>query len=492
MKAKPVLIFLAACFISIAAKANNLVLTPGGGFQSVQAPVGTQAVRVESLMKTLGVSGHVAEYGANANTVSDAMYLNLRLWRDGIGGLNAGQFAVIQSLVNAGLKIIGLPGGAVPPANQSVANNIRDMKTVANMAPGALMAVEGPNEPGNFPFYYGGVSTATSWSVVANFQKDYYSAEKGDSVLGSIPVWDVSLTGQELDNYGLQFLTVPAGHPEVLSSAGTVFADVINEHIYPMFQTQAAQYIAPVKGDAFINQLTADHVLTYTAPHFAGYTLAQAIALPRAITETGFGATGGTPGGATVDIPTQGKNLLTGFLNAWNEGYISFLIYTFYEQTGGWGILTSGGVPKASGTYLHNFTTPLVDKGANAATFSPDQLSFTLSGMPPTAKRQLFEKSNGNFELVLWNNVTNWDVAAGAPIAVGANNVTVNFGQSQPVVNTYDPVVQDTPVATTSGTSVVVALKDYPMVVEVVSGTGIPVNFELDPIRGTRDLGFKM
>jgi hypothetical protein len=50
MKAKPVLIFLAACFISIAAKANNLVLTPGGGFQSVQAPVGTQAVRVESLM----------------------------------------------------------------------------------------------------------------------------------------------------------------------------------------------------------------------------------------------------------------------------------------------------------------------------------------------------------------------------------------------------------------------------------------------------------
>ena len=50
-------------------------------------------------------------------------------------------------------------------------------------------------------------------------------------------------------------------------------------------------------------------------------------------------------------------------MNAWGEGLIAFTIYTFYEQGDGFGLLTGPGAPKVSGTYMHNFTTPLKDTG---------------------------------------------------------------------------------------------------------------------------------
>jgi hypothetical protein len=51
------------------------------------------------------------------------------------------------------------------------------------------------------------------------------------------------LVGQELDNWGLQYLTVPAGPPAgENSAAGTVFADAFNMHLYPMYQGTGADY----------------------------------------------------------------------------------------------------------------------------------------------------------------------------------------------------------------------------------------------------------
>jgi hypothetical protein len=134
----------------------------------------------------------------------------------------------------------------------------------------------------------------------------------------------------------------------------------------------------------------------------------------------------------------------------------------------GSGLLTGPGAPKVSGTYMHNFTTPLKDTGANAGTFTPGSLNFSLSGLPATAKYLLFQKSNGNYEIVLWNNVTNWNFSAGTPIPISPTNVGITFGSTQGVLNVYDPVVSSTPILTVSTTNTVtVALKDYPMIVEV-------------------------
>jgi serralysin len=121
---------------------------------------------------------------------------------------------------------------------------------------------------------------------------------------------------------------------------------------------------------------------------------------------------------------------------------------------------------------MHNFTTPLKDTEANAGTFTPGALGYSLSGLPTTGKSLLFQKSNGNYDLVIWNNVTNWDFSAGTPITISPTNVDITFGSIQGVLNVYDPVVSSTPIVTVSNTNTVsVVLKDYPIVVEALSAS---------------------
>jgi hypothetical protein len=289
------------------------------------------ASRTFDLLNILGVSAHTGEYGSNSNTVADAQYLGIRKWRDGINITSAVR-TVYQSLYNAGIRFIGLPW---PPGDPSVPNNIGYAENIASIGPGAVCS-GGAKRAGKLCLFFNGVNTANSWSAVAGFQHDWYAAVKADPNLSGVPVWTPSLVGQELDNWGLQYLTVPAGPPAgENSAAGTVFADAFNMHLYPMYQGQA-QTIDPTNGDSFVHVLAGDFVSTY-AHGFAGYTLPVAQSFTRAITEFGYPATGGTAGGVTTDVPTQGKNILNGLMNAWGEGLIAFTIYTFYEQGDGFG-----------------------------------------------------------------------------------------------------------------------------------------------------------
>src|ERR1700730_3203923 len=59
---------------------------------------------------------------------------------------------------------------------------------MAALGTNVMFALEGPNEPGGFPFTYNGVSTTTSWLAVAAWQRDWNAAIKADSILASVPV----------------------------------------------------------------------------------------------------------------------------------------------------------------------------------------------------------------------------------------------------------------------------------------------------------------
>jgi hypothetical protein len=447
------------------------------------------ATRINNLMQILGCDGHVALYANTSLLIPDMQYLGFRLWRDGIGNLTTPQLAVFQSIVNAGVPIIGFPFMQAVPANTVVATVISDIKKIFNMGPNALFAVEGPDEPGNNAFEFGGIATTASWSAVSAFQSAYYAAMKADSQMGTgaanVPVWTPSLVGEELDNAGLQFgCVVPGGGGGSSTAGGTVFADVLNCHVYPMFDTSAAQTIDPIAGDAYYAQLGADFVSTY-AHGFSGLTLAAAKALPHAVSEFGYGAVGGTPGGATVDIPTQGKCILNGILNAWVDGYKALCVNTLYEIGGGFGLFSGPGTPTLSGQYLHNFITPLQDTGTNSATFTTGTLNYVLSGLPATGNSAMFQKSNGLYELIIWNNVTNWTFATGVPIVIAPTNVTVTFPTSQSVINVYDPLVAPTPSQAFNTASVIISLKDYPLIIEVNPGAPIDV---LVPSGGSTDI----
>jgi hypothetical protein len=215
------------------------------------SPASAAASRTFDLLNLLSVSGHTGEYRTNPNTLSDAQYLGITKWRDGIS-VSPANLAVYKALYQAGISIIGLPLVATPPANTSVSANIFYAKRIANLGPGALYALEGPNEPSNFPIAYNGVSSgspSTTFVPVAQFQRDYYAAIKADSTLANVPVWTPTLVGAEPDNSGLQYLKVPTPLPSgVLMAAGTVFADVLNMHVYPMYAVGAAQRRCPHGG----------------------------------------------------------------------------------------------------------------------------------------------------------------------------------------------------------------------------------------------------
>jgi hypothetical protein len=108
-----------------------------------------------------------------------------------------------------------------------------------------------------------------------------------------------------------------------------------------------------------------------------------------------------------------------------------------------------------------------MDTAPNAKTFATGGLTYTISGLPSPGKSLLFQKSNGKYEVIVWNNVENWNNGAGTPITIGATNVTVTFPTTS-TINTYDPTFSSSPQATVTGTSAVIALKDYPMIVEAV------------------------
>jgi hypothetical protein len=98
----------------------------------------------------------------------------------------------------------------------------------------ALLSIEGPNEPNNFPVTYNGQNgggTSGSWLQVALLQKDLYGAVKNDPQLKRYPVFHVFRRRCRTDNMGLQFLTIPAG-AETLLPEGTQFADYANAHNY--------------------------------------------------------------------------------------------------------------------------------------------------------------------------------------------------------------------------------------------------------------------
>jgi hypothetical protein len=433
-------------------------------------PGGIQAARTADLLNILGVAAHTADYASlngatTADIVSDAQYLGITKWRDGLGSTS-----ILQALYNVGISFVGLPW---PTGNSSISVNLAPMEQVAAFGANALYAIEGPNEPGENGFTYNGMTTGggASWAGVAAWQQAWYSAVKSTPSLSGVQVWSPSLVGEEFGNYGLQYLTIPAGPPHgELSPAGTVLADAENLHIYPMYQGHAQ----PVdqSADSFLTSLSGDFVTTYLNG-YAGQTLAQAEGNPKGITEFGYAATGGTPNGFATDIPTQGKAIMNGFMNAYNEGFKLFSIYTFYEDApdggAGFGLLNGPSNPKASGTYLHNFTTPLKDTGTTAKTFIPGSLAFSFGGLPTSGKSLLFQKSNGNFELIIWNNVEDWNFAAGKPTTITPTNVTVTFSSIQAQVNVYNTIQGSTPISETSNTSsVVIGLADYPMVVEIV------------------------
>lgn len=430
------------------------------------APVTAQ--RAADFQHIWGTAGHGSGTQGTGSLAADIAYTGIKQWRDGTAACNTSPKNIINGAVDG---IIGLPW-FTSGSTADIPTIIGQLKAMVSSGC-KMVAFEGFNEPIFNPITYQGQTSSNSgcgggciFDPVAAWMRDYYAAIKADPALRSFPVYQCTLCGAEWNNVGLQFLTIPNGAGTIFP-AGTIFADVENEHVYPIFDG-SAQTIQ--NGTDYINyHLGIDYVSTWHG--FTGYSSQQANANPKVITEFGFQVCAPAPNGNCVDAATSGKNVVTGLLNAFAEGYQLAAVYTFYPWSGdtGWNIFSSAGNPMPAATYMHNLSGPIADVASNARSFTPGNLDYTISGLPAGGTSLLLQKSNGQFELVIWNNVQNWNKVSGAPITVAASNVTVTFAAPQQKISVYDTTNSGTsPISTSSAaTSMTVNLTDHAMVVEV-------------------------
>jgi hypothetical protein len=407
---------------------------------------GVLAVPADTFLSSLGVNTHIDQGYSASNYVAPLIYTGIRNIRDGERNLSSTlmlhQQTGIKVDVGAGCDVSGLLAAA-----QTLAQS------------GALLSVEGPNEPNNFPITYNGQTGGGqgSWIPVAECQHAIYAGVKASATLKAYPVFSVSEDGAEPNNVGLQFLTIPSGAGTLMPD-GTQYGDYANPHNYVcstqnVYEDNMAWNAADPTLNGIWDGLYVEYGHTWYGAGFAGYSNAELLTLPRVTTETGWDSVS-NPGGETV----QGKVLVNTYLAQFKRGWRYTFIYELVDgegSTGNQGLYRADYSAKPVATYLHNLTTVLADTAAIA---SPGRLDYAIASPPATVHDLLLQKSSGAFELVIWGER-----------ASGTNAVTVSLGATRGTVNVYDVTAGATPVQTLANVSAVpLTVADHALIVEIV------------------------
>jgi len=95
-------------------------------------------------------------------------------------------------------------------------------------------------------------------------------------------------------------------------------------------------------------------------------------------------------------------------------------------------------------------------------------LSWSLNRMDAEIHHLLLEKANGTYDLVLWQEVSSYDVKRHVDLDHPARSVTLTLERAARTVTAYEPVMQAAPIRTwTQVKSVPLAIPDHPLVVEI-------------------------
>lgn len=433
----------------------------GTGNCGTGAAVATTAAPANDFLNSLGVHLFRPHLGA-ANAAYAAMlnYLGVRNFRPG-GGFGSDARALIDLAQSTKTKAVWWLYSTNGMTTSSLASSLAGPRAMA--AAGVLGALEGPNEPDNWRIRYNGVigGGSVSWLPVAQFQRDAYAAIQADPVLRNYPVFNLTHSGVEKDDVGLQFLTVPAGSGSAMP-AGTAYADYANMHNYVIWDgaptpvdNSAWNSADPVQKLYPAQYPFKDDYGTTWRYHYAGYSDTQRSDVPRVTTETGWVSSNGGE-------EAQARVLLNVYLANFKRGYKYTYLFQLRDSDGAvppatdtFGLFHSDNTAKPIATYIHNLTAILADATSNA----PESLDYSIPSEPPTMHDLLLQKSDGVFELVVWDE---------RPIGEATDNVSVNLGGTHATVRVYDVTVGTDRAPTFSNVgSVPLSLTDHPLIVEV-------------------------
>jgi len=339
-------------------------------------------------------------------------------------------YGPLQTLATAGVRTVFVvqPKASGDYTSQNVVDT-----AVARLGSSGLLAFEGPNEVDNNSGNWGGVPAFGA--NARGFQAAMYQRAK--AIAPSVTVIGLTTTS----SWGAAYV----GDISAYMDAGTL-------HPYPSASVPMA-YLAST--EAALAALNGAH---------KGWW----------VTETGYY----TAPNATQNVyqpgvteAAQGKYVPRLYLDYFNAGISHTSVYELIDEhtsqsdaEANYGMLRNDGSPKPAYTALKNMLGLLADPGA---AFTPVNLNYTLTGTTGTIRQALFQKRDGRYYLVLWNDVLVFNTNSKSDISNAAVPVTVTFGSAHNV-SVYQPYTQAPAMSTASSTtSMVVQVPDHPLILEI-------------------------
>jgi hypothetical protein len=173
--------------------------------------------------------------------------------------------------------------------------------------------------------------------------------------------------------------------------------------------------------------------------------------VPRVTTETGWDSVS-DPGGTAVQAAVLTNTYLAQFKRGWRYTFI----YELRDGEGGNGDqgLFHGNDPKPAATDIHNLTNILEDDKTLA---HPGRLGYSVYQEPATVHDLLLQKSNGEFDLVIWDERSS-----------GGDTVTVTFPVAHDGIKLFDVTRGTSPIKVLNSTrSVVLSLTDHAVIISI-------------------------
>ena len=391
-----------------------------------------QALKAADFLASLGVVTHLnytdGTYANFQAVISDLDYLGIHNLRDATpnpdGGIPYLNYSTaLQALADAGNRFDFITWPAQP-----LSTSLNEIAAVETLHPGAVIAVEGPNETNNNPVVYHG-EHGTRGALA--YQRDLYQAVHSSGMLRHVAVYYYT---------GLDVATNLTG-----------LADFANCHPYSYQGEQPGSRIASEFGKRF--------------PIASSY--------PKVITEAGYFDVPSKPNG--VDDATQAKDTLNLYMDAFSQGVALTYVYQLVSAYPDQGSDTQAGMfridhtPKPVAIAIHNLTTILADP--NPQGFAPALLDYSVAAMPADGQSLLLEKSTGVFDIVLWSEAPNWNDHDHRAIAIAPAPVTVAMTGTDGDFTVYDPMAGIQPIKTEHhAKSIVVSVSDHPLIIEVRLG----------------------
>jgi len=390
----------------------------------------------DDFVDTVGVNTHLfynnSVYYQKYNEIIKPKLLELgvRHIRDG-GTLNLnGYLDRLKELGSLGIRstLIFDPRNSTPQGAVAL---------IKQLGVGVVEAAQGPNEYDN--------SGDGNWvNTLRTYQQQLYQTIKGESAAASLPVYAPTLTSAKAYN-----------------SVGDLsgFVD---------YATMSNYYSGRNPGTSGWGD-NGYGSIAWNVQLAQKYTGSK----PVISTETGYHNTVNTTD-AHIGVPEDvaGKYIPRLCLEQFNYGIPRTLIYELINvyndpnnRDRNFGLLRNDGSEKPAFIALKNLISLLKDPGPK---FTPGTLDYALSGNTTNVHHTLLEKRDGTFYLILWQEVSGFDVNSKQNINVSSLQVTLTLNKPIAKATIYLPnnstawIEQDT-----NPNQLKLNVPDYPLVVEL-------------------------